>query len=653
MFVAAINNADSAGDAYPFDVPIGPKDAEMSHRPKYYTETVSPTKFSFRKVINGETADVKVRNWESPRAGHVYDLEGPDAAALAISSFPKLGTSELIAEMGELYAMAYLRDVPVIHFEETAPADAKVKKALAALNKLKWFNSKPAGLSDEEARRHLARFVDPGQAAPTSYALDTKNLFRGSAPGAKDGPFVSQFLLIGNKGRAAPTPGTTDSRIANNPAPVCVMKVGADGKCDYGHAEIEDGYILWGVQTINQRLSVHEEGLNYLGDWASWLDAQNGADFRELDKYWQNGKPRFITTLRDLATYVHFDALYQAYLNAYLLLTGFKADLDVGLPSGGFHPTRGSFATFGPPHFQTLLTEVSSRALKAARRQKFQWQLRARPEYLAAMLSLSASTKASDLGSAQEDAKKTYDALDKAGIFGLKIDSKLPGWLKLPNGVTPPSGPDVQKLLPQAFPEGSPMHPSYAAGHATVAGACVTILKAVFQTYADPRKGNQTDPLASGYVPPDFHDARWWKDKLTLDKIGAKEKQLQSIYRPPSDAKTDKLHATKIDKDNNLTLIGELNKLAANISIARNIAGVHYYIDYYASLRLGERVAVGILEEQLLTYPEPVSMRFESFDGDRIVLEGNGDGVTIERHAYDGAHTTIDYDEWWRRHFVD
>jgi hypothetical protein len=33
-------------------------------------------------------------------------------------------------------------------------------------------------------------------------------------------------------------------------------------------------------------------------------------------------------------------------------------------------------------------------------------------------------------------------------------------------------------LLPMAFPEGSPTHPSYGAGHATVAGACVTILKA-------------------------------------------------------------------------------------------------------------------------------------------------------------------------------
>jgi hypothetical protein len=35
-------------------------------------------------------------------------------------------------------------------------------------------------------------------------------------------------------------------------------------------------------------------------------------------------------------------------------------------------------------------------------------------------------------------------------------------------------------FLSQTFTEGSPTHPSYGAGHATVAGPCVTILKAFF-----------------------------------------------------------------------------------------------------------------------------------------------------------------------------
>src|SRR6185295_6515827 len=35
-------------------------------------------------------------------------------------------------------------------------------------------------------------------------------------------------------------------------------------------------------------------------------------------------------------------------------------------------------------------------------------------------------------------------------------------------------------LMPMAFAEGSPTHSSYGSGHATVAGACVTALKAFF-----------------------------------------------------------------------------------------------------------------------------------------------------------------------------
>ncbi len=35
-------------------------------------------------------------------------------------------------------------------------------------------------------------------------------------------------------------------------------------------------------------------------------------------------------------------------------------------------------------------------------------------------------------------------------------------------------------FFPKLFKEGAPAHPSYALGHATVAGACVTVLKAWF-----------------------------------------------------------------------------------------------------------------------------------------------------------------------------
>lgn len=69
---------------------------------------------------------------------------------------------------------------------------------------------------------------------------------------------------------------------------------------------------------------------------------------------------------------------------------------------------------------------------------------------------------------------------------------------------------------------------------------------------------------------------------------------------------------------NKLSVAGELNKLAENISIGRNWAGVHYYSDYYESLLLGEKVAIGILEEQKLTYFENFFMTLPKFDGTTI-----------------------------------
>ena len=44
------------------------------------------------------------------------------------------------------------------------------------------------------------------------------------------------------------------------------------------------------------------------------------------------------------------------------------------------------------------------------------------------------------------------------------------------------------------------------------------------------------------------------------------------------------------------------------------MAGVHYYSDYYDSLRMGERIATGILMEQALTYGEAMESTFKSFE---------------------------------------
>ncbi|HEY3172830.1 MAG TPA: phosphoesterase, partial [Thermoanaerobaculia bacterium] len=130
-------------------------------------------------------------------------------------------------------------------------------------------------------------------------------------------------------------------------------------------------------------------------------------------------------------------------------------------------------------------------------------------------------------------------------------------------------------LLPLEAPEGSPTHPSYGAGHATVAGACVTILKAWFDgSFALPRT----------FVP---------------DASG-------TSLLPWSGAP--------------LTVENELNKLAANVGIGRNAAGFHYRSDYWQSLLLGERIAIDILEEQRDTYRELCTFTFRGFEGQTITV---------------------------------
>jgi hypothetical protein len=69
-----------------------------------------------------------------------------------------------------------------------------------------------------------------------------------------------------------------------------------------------------------------------------------------------------------------------------------------------------------------------------------------------------------------------------------------------------------------------------------------------------------------------------------------------------------------------LTVGGELNKVATNIAIARNGAGVHWFSDYYQSLRLGEFVTRTILQEQKSSYNQSPTFQFTGFDGEQIVI---------------------------------
>ncbi len=232
------------------------------------------------------------------------------------------------------------------------------------------------------------------------------------------------------------------------------------------------------------------------------------------------------------------------------------------------------FAQFGAPHILTLVTEVATRALKAVRFQKYNVHRRLRPEAVGGwMYQRRNATEPSVLSRL-----RSLEPMEQAFAGSSGVGAALEGV----------NGAD-NWLLPMAFAEGSPAHPSYGAGHGTVAGACVTILKAWFDSGA---------PL----LGPD-----------PADSSGPK---VPIAYQATSDGSA--LVDVSGGLEQPLTIEGELNKVGANIAIGRNWAGVHYYSDYLESFQLGEQIAVRLLEEQKATYGENFSLTIPLFDGSTV-----------------------------------
>ncbi len=68
-----------------------------------------------------------------------------------------------------------------------------------------------------------------------------------------------------------------------------------------------------------------------------------------------------------------------------------------------------------------------------------------------------------------------------------------------------------------------------------------------------------------------------------------------------------------------MTVGGELNKLAGNIALFRNAAGVHWRSDYTESLPFGEAIAIRMLQEMSLGFNEDDAFfQLTRFDGQTI-----------------------------------
>lgn len=304
--------------------------------------------------------------------------------------------------------------------------------------------------------------------------------------------------------------------------------------------------VPYGCQVLTQQIPTNVPGDDHMTVYLAWLNIQDGNP--PTDKNVFDPTLRYMRSLRDLTAFVHKDYSYDAGLNAALMLNGMAAPLDPNNPYLSYTKTA-PFGTFGFPDVIDMVGRISAAALRCVYFHKWLVHRRVRPEQ-----------------------------------YGGNVHNQLTGQGSYPIAqrlLSSPVLPAIYSkfgsyLLPIAFAEGCPLHPSYPQGHGTLIGAAVTVLKAFYnESFVIP------NPMVAS------------SDGLSLEPYSGQS----------------------------LTVGNELNKLAANVARARDAAGVHWRSDGMNGLLLGESVAITILRDLKANYWEPFNgFQLTKFDGQQIVI---------------------------------
>lgn len=549
-----------------------------------------------RRLIPDESGKAfgTAATFTNPQAGLARDGLVHAPALYTMPPAPRVNSNTTAAEMTELYWMAILRDADLGNWSKSShakgwPVTATVEAACKEINAKFEQALQSDAVSDAGAivtgdgnGDHFLLGVDvPGPSGGFDN-FSPQTLFRLGLPGEDVGPMISQFFL--------------------RPA-------------------------AYGTQTIDQRQLPYKAGRDFLTGFDDWLEAQNSgrdahdqsySQSNEFDSSFFGTKRRYIATMRDLARFVNKDALHQAYFNAALILLSGGAKWALGNPYADLGnklvqatlPSReAGFGVLGGPHLLALVSEVATRALKVVWQQKWQQHLRLRPEAYGGLVHVQA-----------------------IGTCGETRAYGLPDWVAKTVGaktVREKNGESL--LLPLAFTAGSPTHPAYGAGHATVAGACVTILKAYFLTYMTDARGVD-HPVAFSTLTE--RDVPYGKAKAIQpwvayaastgdDEVAGKGAGSDAVASIDNRRKYDGSDVTK------LTIEGELNKLAQNVAMGRSMGGVHWRTDNTRSLMLGEAIAAELLAGITTDANEKPFFTFRTF-------ARRADGEPRKVHIQDG-----------------
>ncbi|MHC2619933.1 hypothetical protein ACVIW2_001965 [Bradyrhizobium huanghuaihaiense] len=463
---------------------------------------------------SGEPADFEkirlggTRKLVNPLGTLAVSLSGINPTQIAIPPTPALASAERAGEAVEIYWQALLRDVPMTELRDDT-SNRDVIAATEELSKLADFRGPKSGgrVTPGTLFRANALYFDASDPKGRSV----------TPPGVLDGPLISQFLL-----RDAP----------------------------------------YASQWISAQIRTVSPSNEFLTEYEEWLAIQNGAAPKRQLQF--DATPRYITTGRDLAEYIHTGPALGWAAALILATPGGGADKrysgiyppaePVSYPSNPYRKSKTQVpagATFGLQHVQALLATGISNSVRASYWQKYFVHRAVRPEAYGALAHHRLANGVSDYPLHDDFLKSEALARSKAkyGTY----------------------------LLSQTYPEGAPFHSTYPGGATSVGAVTATILKAFFdesRVIANPVQPDPADPTR--LVPYDGSP---------------------------------------------LTVGGELNKLAVNFGFGRNWAGIHWRSDASASMAIGEEVAICMLRDERATLREPFDgFSFTRFDGSRVTI---------------------------------
>ncbi len=346
------------------------------------------------------------------------------------------------------------------------------------------------------------------------------------------------------------------TKLNANVTPKSLFKLGMPGDAEgYWISQMLWMPIPYGAHNVWQGYRTAFKGSDFMTQWDEYLKVANGEWPPGILNHY--GDLYYLRSGRDVGEYVHWDFSYQAFINAASILLGNPHRPRENWPATNPYKTSrtmNGFVSMGPAYVHSAMGMVSDCAFKCCWNEKWIRHRALRPEEYGAMVDRAVRGEAT-------------------GIHPLIVRSDAVQRVKEKFG---------SALLPQAYPEGAPPHPAYPSGHAAVAGACVTVLKAMFD------------------------ENRKLRFPLQPTRDGKDWESFTSLAAAP-------------------TVGAELNKLATALSMGRNFAGVHWRSDAWQGLLLGESVAKAWLKAEKAKSIEAQQgwlkqFEFTGFAGDKVVV---------------------------------